>query len=148
MSFNLQKCELIKITNKKHPCNISSIHFAKPYRLQTHAKYLGVSIDKNLSWSEHIKQITKKANNVKYFLLRNINKCPTHTKSNCHKALVKPILEYASTVWLPPPPHTHTHTDIDAIENVQRRATRFVTTNYSQYARNIIQPELAHVNQM
>ena len=30
-------------------------------------------------------------------------------------ALVKPILEYASTVWSP-----HTQRDIDAIENVQR----------------------------
>ena len=92
----------------------------------TCAKYLGVTSDKNLSWSEHIKQITKKANNVKCFLQRNISKCPVQTKSNCYKALVKPILEYASSVWSP-----RTQRDIDAIENVQRRAARFATNNYS-----------------
>ena len=31
----------------------------------THAKYLGVTIDQHLSWSEHIKQITNKAYKAK-----------------------------------------------------------------------------------
>jgi len=88
-----------------------------------------VTIDKNLSWSEHIKQITKKANNVKSFLQRNISTCPTQVKTNCYKALVKPILEYASIVWSP-----YTQRDINAIENVQRPAARFVNNNYSRYA--------------
>ena len=38
-----------------------------------------------------------------------------------NKALVKPVLEYASTVWSP-----QTQRDIDTIENVQRQAA---TTN-------------------
>jgi len=88
-----------------------------------------VTIDKNLSWSEHIKQITKKANNVKSFLQRNISKCPARIKSNSYKTPVKPILEYASTVWSP-----YTQRNINAIKNVQRRAARFVNNNYSRYA--------------
>ena len=84
------------------------------------------TIDKNLSWSEHIKQITKKANNVKCLLQRNYKQVsppppPPQTKSNYYKALVKPILEYASTVWSP-----HTQRDIDA-------TARFVTNNYFRY---------------
>ena len=49
-SFNLQKSKFIRITNKKHSI------LAPQYTLQsktikevTHAKYLGVTIDKNLS---------------------------------------------------------------------------------------------------
>jgi len=71
------------------------------YKGSNFCKYLGVTIDKNLSWSEHIKQIRKKANNVKSFLQRNVSKCPVQIKSNCYKALVKPMLEYASIVWSP-----------------------------------------------
>jgi len=66
---------------------------------------------------------------VKSFLQCNISKCPAQTKSNCYKALVKPILEYASTVW-----SLHPQRDIDAIENIQRWAARFVHNKYSRYA--------------
>ena len=99
MSFNLQKCEFLRITNKKHPILAQYTLQSKTIKEVTHAKYLGVTIDKNLSWSEHIKQITKKANNTKCFLQRNLSKCPLQVKSNCYKALIKPILEYAATVW-------------------------------------------------
>ena len=75
------------------------------------------------------KQITKKANIVKSFLQRNISKCLPQTKSNCYKALDKPILEYASPVWSP-----HTQRDIDTIKNVQRCAARFAKKNHSRYA--------------
>ena len=38
-------------------------------------------------------------NNTKCFLQRNLSKCPLQVKSNCYKALIKPILEYAATAW-------------------------------------------------
>ena len=109
MSFNLQKYEFLRITSKKHPILTQYTLQNQTIKEVTRAKYLEVTIDKNLSWSEHIKQITKKANNVKCFLQCNISRCPPQTKSNCYKALVKPILEYAST--------PHTQRDIDTIEN-------------------------------
>ena len=82
-----------RITNKKNRIIAQYTLQNQTIKEVTHAKYLGVTIDKNLSWSEHIKQITKKANNVKCFLQHNISRCPPQTKRNCYKALVKPILE-------------------------------------------------------
>ena len=41
--------------------------------------------------------------------------------------MVRPILEYSSTVWSP-----FTKKNITAIESVERRAGRFVTSNYQQ----------------
>ena len=57
--FNLQKCEFLRITNKKHPILAQYTLQSKTIKEVTHAKYLGVTIDKNLSWSEHIKLLKR-----------------------------------------------------------------------------------------
>ena len=50
---------------------------------------------------EHINNVTKKANNTRAFLQRNINRCPEAIKTLCYQTFVRPIVEYASTVWDP-----------------------------------------------
>ena len=68
MSFNLQKCEFLRITNKKFPIFSQYLIQNEVIREVTHTKYLGVTTDQNLKWSEHVKQITNKANSVHGFL--------------------------------------------------------------------------------
>ena len=92
-----------------------------------HAKYLGVVIDEHLSFNEHINMITNKANSVKSFLQRNIGSCTETVKEACYKSMVKPILEFSSTVWSP-----YTKKNILMIESIQRRVARFVTSAYNQ----------------
>ena len=98
MSFNLQKINVNFLGS-----STKNTQFFSQYLIQneiirevTYAKYLGVTIDQNLKWSEHVKQITNKANSVHGFLQRNLYSCPMSTKINCHKALVKPVLDYAA----------------------------------------------------
>ena len=88
--------------------------------------YLGVTINEHLSWSNHITNITKKANATKGFLQRNISSCPSSIKEICYKLMIRPILEYASTVWAP-----HLQKDILKLESVQRRSARFVLNDFA-----------------
>ena len=71
--------------------------------------------------------MTKKANNTIAFLRRNLSSCPRQIRATCYKSLVRPQLEYASTVW----DHTN-KTHINAEEAVQRRAAQFITGDYRQ----------------
>ena len=55
--------------------------------------------------------------------------CPRKTKVKCYTTLVRPTIEYSSTVWDP-----YTSKNIDKLETIQRRAARFVSGNYSWFA--------------
>ena len=122
--FNADKCEVIRITNKKRPlCSDYTIHNQK-LNIETEAKYLGlgVTISSDLSWSRHA---DKKANSTMGFLKRNIRSAPQATKDTAYKTFVRPIVEYAAPTWAP-----STDTNTDKIEMVQGRAARFVTNDY------------------
>ena len=99
---------------------------AKQLQIVDNAKYLGVTISKNLSWNNHLNIITKKANSTLAFLRRNIRNCPQRAKTQAYNTLVRPSLEYAYHVW---DPHTGTQANINKVESIQRRAARFVTNN-------------------
>ena len=125
MSFNPSKCQVIHVTRRKTP-------FQTKYNLHgfvlesvPSAKYLGVTISEDLKWTDHINDISKKANQTLCFLKRNIRIHNRNLKSTEFKNLVRPQLEHASTVWSP-----YTDQDINKLESVQRRATRWVTRDY------------------
>ena len=127
MSFNPSKCQVIHVTRSKSPSQ--TIYYLHGCALESvsSAKYLGVTVSEDLSWSDHINNITKKANQTLGFIKRNIRVHNRDLKSTAYKTLVRPQLEYASTVWSP-----HTDQDIGKLESVQRRAARWVTRDYRQ----------------
>ena len=66
----------------------------------------------------HVAEITKKANKILGLLRRNL----------AYIGFVRPLLEYASSAWDP-----HTDQLVNEIEKVQRRAARFVLSDYHNY---------------
>ena len=131
VDYNPTKCQVLHITRSK--TNIPSkynLHNIIPESVSA-AKYLGVTISDDLSWGTHINKITEKANQIG-LLKRNIKVHNKDLKSVAYKTLVRPQLEYASTVWSP-----HTTTNIYKLESVQRRAARWAT-RYYRYTSSVI----------
>ena len=60
------------------------------------------------------------------YLRQNLFSCPQDVREAAYEGLVRPILEYGSSVWDP-----HYEGLIDDLEKVQKRAARFVTRNYT-----------------
>ena len=125
MQFNPSKCQVLHITRKVKPLNTKYILHNVELESASAAKYLGVTIADDLEWSPHIDNTTKKANQTLGFLKRNIRVHNKDLKSVAYKTLVRPQLEYASTVWYP-----HHDKDIKKVEAVQRRAARWAIRDY------------------
>ena len=125
MTFNADRCDVIRITNKKKSVwSDYTIHNQK-LAIKTEAKYLGVTFSSDLSWSRHVDNVTKKANSTMGFLKRNITSAPQTAKETAYKTFIGPIVEYATTSWAP-----LTETDNQKIEMVQRRPAGFVSSDY------------------
>ena len=90
--------------------------------------YLGVEIDNIMSWSPHIQTVSNRATKVFNFVKRNLGNCPASTKRIAYLTLVRPIMEYAALVWDP-----FYNTDIYKLEKIQRRAARWITSDYSRH---------------
>ena len=68
-----------------------------------------------------------KANKTLGFVQRNLSDCSAPVKSAAYTTMVRPRLEYSFVVWDP-----HHNGDIHNLEQVQRRAARFVNLNYTE----------------
>ena len=87
------------------------------------AKYLGLTITSDLNWNNHINNITARANESLGFVKRNVKTRLRLIKTKVYKALVRPRLEYCSTVWDP-----QSKCATQRLE--KRRAARFVLRRY------------------
>ena len=67
MHFNPDKCDVLRVTNRKPPELADYIIHSQVLNTVDSAKYLGLTIHKSLSWDTHIDKITKKANSTLAF---------------------------------------------------------------------------------
>ena len=121
VEFNPGKCQVIHITYSKSP--VKSSYFMHNQELESvdAAKYLSVTISKDLSWNTHINNITSTstANKTLGFVKRNVVTKNKDIKTMAYNSLVRPQVEYASAVWSP-----YTKANINEIEKEQRGAAR------------------------
>jgi len=75
----------------------------------------------------HIEAACSRARGVLSFLGRNLKIANTKTKELAYFALVRPHVEYCSTVWDP-----YTKKMCNRVEMVQRRAARFVSNKFGR----------------
>ena len=86
-------------------------------------KNLGVIIGQNLTFRDHITSTVDIANRNVGIIFRTFTYIDQEMFLNLYKSIIRPHLEYATPVW-----STHYKKDKIIIENVQRRATKLVST--------------------
>jgi len=130
LSFNLSKFVFMSFHHK----------FSSLYNVNGHVisessscKDLGVIFTKSLSWREHYQMITAKPiTHLDCYV--GFSHCPQAQKF-LYISLVRSKLLYCSTLWRP-----HLLKDIELVEKVQRRATKFMLSDYSSdYRSRLIQ---------
>ena len=87
-----------------------------------------VLIQSDLKWNSHVNYVTAKANQTLAMLERNIKLAPQKIKDKAYKSLLRPQLEFASSVWAP-----WQQSLINKIEQTQRQAARYVTSDYNPF---------------
>ena len=88
-------------------------------------KILGVLLDCNLSFKEHVYQTVKKVCKMCYIILTNFKLVNNCILTDLHICYVRLILEYESVVWSP-----HHVYLLDLIENVQHNFTKWLPGLY------------------
>ena len=128
LTLNLQKTKCMILSSKqrtpKTPLNIiTNDMYGNPTRVEEvdSFKYLGVWIDKNLSWSSHIDHISKKISQRLGVLSRCRKVITQDTALLLYNALVLPLFDYADVVW-----KTCNKTDLVRLERLQKRGARII----------------------
>ena len=125
MEFHPSKCQVISITKCRNTIEHKYTLHGHQLEHVREAKYLGLNITNDMKWSTHIDKIIGKASRTLGFLKRNLQINQPKLKEQAYKSLVRPLLEYSSTVWDP-----DTKKDTDRLEMIQRRSARYVLNRY------------------
>lgn len=92
-------------------------------------KDLGVTTTDNFNWNSHIDIIVSKANRMLGLIKKTCRGLDdTKTLRTLYCALVRSNVEYCSVVWSP-----YTKKNIEKVEKVQRRATKFILKTEDNY---------------
>ena len=125
MEFHHAKCQTLLITRSRKLLQPSYVLRGHTLENVSSTKYLGVTINNTVSWDDHISNTCSKANRALGFLRLNLKISASSIKEKAYKVFVRPLLEYAASVWDP-----YSQKNIAKIEAVQRRAARFVLNRF------------------
>ena len=121
LKFNKNKCKVLHLgkNNLHHEYFIGDKDNKIKITETVSEKDLGVYIDPLLTFDSHISEVVKKARKLCNLIMRTISLKSSEIMLPLYKTLIRPIIEYANSVWYP-----YKRKHIDMIENVQRQFTR------------------------
>ena len=119
-TLNKRTCPLVKLNNVTIP-------------QQTHVKYLGLHLDRRLTWRKHVES---KRNQIKikmskmYWLIGRTSKLSLDCKVLLYKAIIIPIWTYGIQLW-----GSTSASNIDILQRTQAKVLRSIV-NAPWYTRN------------
>ena len=123
---------MVRFCSNDSPVSYNYHLNSKPVEVKTSHINLDVMVTTDLQWKSHHLHMISKSYKL-LGLLRRVFSSVTciRAKKVLYISLVQSRMLYCSSIWCP-----HLLTDIRALENVQRRATKFILndhlTNYRQ----------------
>ena len=140
LTFNDSKCTLLSIRGKNFSTTSATyVIDDKPVKSVNFQKDLGIVLTSDLSWNEHYSHISAKAYKSLGLIKRIFGNNKQVSVRKClYLTLVRSQLGYSSVIWRP-----RFIKDIIALERIQRRATKFVLSDYhSDYKTRLIKLKL------
>ena len=125
LSINSSKCAALRFFLSSSTPPVYFIE-GQPIKQVDQYKDLGILVQSNLSWSEHIAKICAKAYRSIHLICRSISSTSPSLRLSLYLSLVQSKLSYGSQWWRP-----RLLKDTICLERVQRRATKFVVNDYS-----------------
>ncbi len=122
--FHPDKCKLMIVGRKEYDTSYAMIDSdgkSVPLGTTTSEKDIGVYMDGQLSFSDHIAEKVNVANRNMGIIRRTFKFLDKDMFLHLYRAQVRPHIEYANVVW-----HPYKIKDIETIERVQRRATKLI----------------------
>lgn len=120
---NERKSTHLTFTMRKNTCPTVKLNNI-PLPQSDDVKYLGLHLDRRLTWTKHIrmkrKQLTLKFNNL-YWLLGRKSKLTTENKLLIYKAILKPIWCYGIQLW-----GTASNSNIEILQRFQSKTLRSI----------------------
>ena len=126
LSFNSTKCAALHFSCS--PSSSSSTYYLNGDSISDMVCHrdLGVIMSRDLSWSNHYDYISAKAYKTLGLIRRSFHHISSiSTKRTLYISLIRPQILYGSQIWRP-----HLIKDIIKIENIQRRASKFILNDF------------------
>ena len=122
MDLNQTKCGALHLTRSREPTITQYTVLDSPVNRSNSQRDLGMSITSDLKWNKQVRDISLKANKMLGFVKRTTHViCNQSVRKALYLTMVRSQLAYGSQVWAP-----QTVGNIQTIERVQRRATKFI----------------------
>ena len=120
MIFSSKKCKVLTIT-RKHVRRKPSVRFG-PHKLVAvqEAKYLGIILDRQLTFHAHITDLAQRAKLTLNIIRKHshtVRGCPQEVAIRMYTSILRPMLEYGSIVW-----GDASYTSLKLLDSIQHQA--------------------------
>lgn len=124
IKINTDKSVQVTFTLKRSPEECPQLIMNNiPIPVRTQIKYLGITLDKKLTWGPHLKEKRKSVNNRLHLLRPLLNsKISLQNKLIIYKTIIRPVWSYGIAIWGPAKP-----SNIRPIQAFQSISLRLIT---------------------
>ena len=138
LKFNIKKFLVVQFSTKSPTFQSNYTLDGQCLSTSSAHKDLGIIMSSDLSWSDHYGYITSAAYRELSVLRQPFNLLNSATKKILYTTLVRPHLIYCSPLW-----RLRLIKDIQFLEKVQRRATKYILDDFSSdYRARLISLEM------